>query len=184
MENSHERGESLMPWYRIFASHGPGHQSSDEFYRWYETPLDTKEDKKNAWDVAFESYDNATGDIELCDRLPHHIREEKIEDCRATIEHARRMLTVLGGTLTKPVICVRLEIVPRKPSEKMDTGRDMGYQARLMAEPNVLGPIKPKKDEAVDALLSVFRRENRKIRRSRRGATRYSRRQDYAVIER
>jgi len=168
-----------MPWYRIFANHGPGHQSSTEFYCWYEKALDTKESRKDAWEESFERYDDAIGDVELVDRLPHHIREQKIEHCRAIIDHTRKMLSVLGNTLTKPVICVRFEIITH-PSNPPVTG----YQARLMEEPNVRGPLKPKKDAAVDALLQMFRRENAKIRKVRKGATRYSRRSDYAVIVR
>jgi hypothetical protein len=166
-----------MPWYRIFANHGPGHQSSTEFYCWYEKPLDTKEKRKEAWETAFDDvrYDWPIGDVELVDKLPQHIHDEKIASFQLDIAHAYKMLGVLKDTLTKPVICVRFEVVP---------GGENGYQARLMDKPDVVGPIKPKRDEAVDALLAVFRRENRKVFKAKKGATRYSRRSDYAVIAR
>jgi hypothetical protein len=176
-----------MPWYRIFANHGPGHQSSTEFYRWYEEALATKQQREDAWEEAFGDgrYDWPIGDVELCDRLPHHIREQKIEGCRNTIEHARKMLNVLGNTLTKPVIAVKLvtEVVgidTVKGGNRVKTG----FRARLLSEPTVEGPMRDKRDTAVDALLQRFRRENAKIRKARKGATRYSRRSDYAVIVR
>lgn len=174
-----------MPWYRIFANHGPGHQSSSEFYSFFEEPLTTKESRESAWQDAFDRYDDAIGDVELVDKLPHHIREQKIEHCRAIIDHTRKMLSVLGNTLTKPVIAVKLvtEVVG------IDTVKGVnrfttGFRARLLSEPKVEGPLRDKRDAAVDALLQMFRRENAKIRKTRKGATRYSRRSDYAVITR
>lgn len=170
-----------MPWYRIFASHGPGHQSSTEFYRWYEQSLDTEEKKKAAWEAEFDNghyFDWPIGDVELCGGLPQNIFEEKVEGFKSKIQYANRMLEVLRTTKVKPVIAVRFEIKPNggKPIT--------GHQARLLAEPTVVGPMKPSRDEAVDALLSMFRRENRKIVKAKKGATRHSRRQDYAVIVR
>jgi hypothetical protein len=174
-----------MPWYRIFANHGPGHQSSTEFYRWNDEPLTTKQQREDAWQEAFERYDDAIGDVELCDRLPHHIREQKIEGCRNTIEHARKMLNILGNTLTKPVIAVKLVTEPAGIDTVKGVNRfNTGFRARLLSEPSVEGPMRDKRDDAVDALLQRFRRENRKIRGARKGATRYSRRSDYAVIVR
>jgi hypothetical protein len=170
-----------MPWYRIYANHGPGHQSSTEFYRWYEKPLDTKDKRKEAWEEEFAyNYDWPIGDVELCDKLPQHIHDNKIKGFQSDIEHAHRMLDVLRGTPTKPVICVRFVVKPGLPGKKPT----MGFQACLMSEPDVLGPMRPGKDEAVDALLSTFRRENRRVRQEKKGATRHSRRKDYAVIVR
>ena len=164
-----------MPWYRIFASYGPGHQSSDEHFRWYEKTLDTPA-AQEAWREIFEDghYDWPVGGAELLAKLPQHIHDEKVNDFESSIDHAYKMLRVLRDTPTLPVICVRLEFTK--------TNKKTGYQARLMAEPNVLGPIKNTRDEAVDALLEKFRREGRKVRREKKGAIRYSRRRDYAVI--
>jgi hypothetical protein len=179
-----------MPWYRIYASHGPGHQSSTEFYRYYSAVLDTKQKRKDAWDEAFDDgrYDWPIGDVELCERLPQHIHDEKVTGFESSIRHAYNMLEVLRKTDTKPVIAVRLEVKP--PIKQGDTSFKQGdtsfsgFQARLLAEPTVLGPMKRTRDEAVDALLSVFRRENRKVMKAKKGATRYSRRKDYTVISR
>lgn len=176
-----------MPWYRAFASHGPGHQSSTEFYRFYFDALDTKQKRKDAWDDAFDngSYDCPCGDVELCEKLPQNVYDEKLAGFRSSIDYAHRMLEVMRNTPTKPVIAVRLETKvavskPGNPTRAWVTG----YQARLFAEPSVSGPLKPKREEAVNALLSMFRRENRKVLQAKKGATRHSRRRDYAVITR
>jgi hypothetical protein len=171
-----------MPWYRIFANHGPGHQSTTEYYHWHDKPLVTKEDRKEAWESVFDDprYDWPIGDVELCERLPQHILDEKIVGFESSIDRAYKMLTVLRETPTKPVICVRYEI----NSDAPDSAITSGYQARLMNEPSVIGPKRQKKDEAVDALLQMFRRENRKVRKAKSGGIRYSRRSDYAVITR
>jgi hypothetical protein len=168
-----------MPWYRIYASHGPGHQSSSEYYRYFAKSLD-KAGKKDAWDEIFDDgrHDWPIGDVELCERLPQNVYDEKIAGFQSSIEYANRMLEVMRKTDTKPVIAVRLEFKPTP------TGQQTGFQARLLAEPAVLGPIKRTRGEAVNALLAVFRRENRKVRQAKKGATRYSRLRDYAVISR
>ena len=169
-----------MPWYRIFANHGPGHQSSTEVYHFFEKPLNTKERRDDAWEEVFGygEYDDPSGGVELCDKLPQHIHDSKIKSLQSEIEHAHKMLDVLKSTPTKPVICVRLEAKAGKVAGKPD----VGFRARLMNEPKVLGPTKPKRDEAVDALLSMFRKENRKVLREKKGMTRFTRRKDYAVI--
>jgi hypothetical protein len=177
-----------MPWYRIFADHGPGHQSSTEFYRFYSAPLDTKQKRRDVWEEVFDDgrYDYPIGDVELCEKLPQHIYDEKVSGFHSSIEYATKMLDVMRKTETKPVIAVRLETfwAVSKACNPRTAGMVTGFQARLLAEPTVVGPMKPKRDEAVNALLSIFRRENRKVRQAKKGATRYSRRSDYAVISR
>jgi hypothetical protein len=179
-----------MPWYRIYADHGPGHQSSTEFYRWYSNPLDTKQKRKDAWEEWFDGscgqYDYPIGDVELVDRLPQHVYDEKVKAAHDAVSHAHSMMDILRKTQTKPVIAVRLETfwAVSKATNPRTAGMVTGFQARLLAEPTVVGPLKKKRDEAVDALLSMFRRENRKIMKAKKGATRYSRKSDYAVISR
>lgn len=153
-----------MPWYRIFASFGPGHQSSSEHYRFFEKPLD-RAGKKDAWEELFDDgrHDWPIGDVELVDSLPQHIHEGKVESAHASIRSANKMLEILTKTKIKPVIAVRYEVTLRKPGEKPDTG----YQARIL-DGHVLGPMKPTRDKAVNALL-------RKLK---------AKKADYAVISR
>ena len=66
-----------MPWYRIYASHGPGHQSNYEDYSYFERPL-TTDAKRRVWEGHAQSLDCATGGVELARGLPAHILENKI----------------------------------------------------------------------------------------------------------
>src|SRR5271157_2547413 len=167
-----------MPWYRIYAMHGPGHQSDSEFFRWYDAPL-TAGDKSDVFSDVFDHYDDAIGDVELVAKLPQHIHDEKVSAAEASIQYGYKILGVLAKTETKPVIAVRYEIIAAtKQGEKPTTG----HQARLLAEPTVIGHLKPTRDQAVNSLLNVIRAANQRVVKAKKGATRYSKRSDYAVI--
>lgn len=165
-----------MPWYRIYANHGPGHQSSTEFYRWFEKPLATKESRKDAWEGIFDDgrYDWPIGDVERVDRLPQHIYDEKVSGYWNSINHAKRMLTVLTNTKTMPVNAVRFEVVaPKKPGEKPVTG----YRARCMPPTPIEGNLRPTRNGAILSLLS-------KLHVTKDGKSRRARKSDYVWITR
>ena len=158
-----------MPWYRIFANHGPGHQSSSEHYRFFAEPLRTKEQKKEAWEEIFASYDYdwPIGDVELVEKLPQHIHDQQVESFKRAVEHGHRMLDILANTKTKPVIAVRMEtevigINTVNGGNRVKTA----YQARLLADEKVKGKLKPTREKAAAALIRQLK----------------GRKADYAVI--
>lgn len=87
-----------MAWYKLHASHGPGHQSSDEEYRWYDGKMDEAL-KREIWEdwCADLRLDWPIGDMKLVRKLPQEVRERKIEQYRWTMENAKEMLSVLGA---------------------------------------------------------------------------------------
>lgn len=85
-----------MPWYKFYAHHGPGHQSYDENYEWYDEKLE-RAMKEQEWDywVTHELWDSPIGDVLYVRRLPEEIRQGKIKYCEAEIEAAQAMLVRL-----------------------------------------------------------------------------------------
>jgi len=162
-----------MPWYRIYANHGPGHQSSSEHYRFFEKPLD-KAGKKEAWHEIYDDgrHDWPIGDVELVDALPQHIHDSKVASTQASIQSANKMLKILSETKTKPVIAVRYEVTLREPGKKPETG----YQARTL-NGSIIGAMKSTRDGAVRSLVA-------KLHVTEGGKTRKARKSDYAVIVR
>lgn len=166
-----------MPWYRIFASHGPGHQSSSEHYRWFEKELD-KQGKEDAWEEIFanERYDWPIGDVEQVRGLPAHILEGKMSGCRSEIAHASKMLGVLQNTPIIPVIAVRLEF------DHSSGKPESFYEARFYL-PEAEGRGRGKTREL--AARNLVRQRNAAIRQ--RSAAKNARKmsvKDFAVIVR
>jgi len=86
-----------MPWYRIPVSHGPGHQSKSEDYRWSDKPM--SKDEKEDWFNEYSSYMNyAIGKITIVKKLPKKVKEEKLWTYKARIKYAKQMLNILKET--------------------------------------------------------------------------------------
>jgi hypothetical protein len=90
-----------MPWYKIFARHGPGHQSNSTFYEWRDRLLD-RSGRKALWQDYFANYeyDYPIGQVRLIAKLPEDIHRSKIIGCKANINHSRKLLSVLKRTPT------------------------------------------------------------------------------------
>jgi hypothetical protein len=87
-----------MPWYKVFADHGPGHQSHTEFYTFERETL--KEDSREAlWQDHFDTgrYEWPIGGVKLVKKLPEQIRVSKLASYESKLKHDRFMLQVLGG---------------------------------------------------------------------------------------
>lgn len=166
-----------MPWYRIFASHGPGHQSSSEHYRWFDKELD-EQGRKDAWDEIFanERYDWPIGNVDKVKGLPAHILDGKLSNCRSEIEHAKKMIDVLQNTAIIPVIAVRLEF-------DHSSGKPESYYVARFYAPVAEGTGKGKTREL--AAKDLVRQRNAAIRQrsAAKNAPRLSVK-NYAVIVR
>ena len=87
-----------MPWYRLYADHGPGHQGQSEKYEFYGDGWD-EESLRELWqDWCHKDFlDDAIGDVELVKELPEKERQEQIEKYRNRIESDFKMLQILGA---------------------------------------------------------------------------------------
>ena len=100
-----------MPWYHFQVNHGPGHQSSDERYQYFEKPL-TKAEEKMWFDEYFHDLDWPSGTVKAVRSLPEHILADKIATSKGAIKRHRKLLAVLETTPGKPVIAVHIEFPP------------------------------------------------------------------------
>lgn len=145
-----------MPWYLIYANHGPGHQSRSESYRYFEKPLKTRDEKRAVWEDEMGTLYNPIGKVLLVDGLPAHVLDSKMIGAQQSIEYYKKMLTVLASTRPIPVIAVRYEC-----------GTINAFQARLLNNEAVTAVGKTR-DKAVQALLRRLK----------------AKRKDYAVTSR
>lgn len=145
-----------MPWYLIYANHGPGHQSRSESYRYFEKPLKTRDEKRGVWEEEMGTLYDPIGKVIAVDGLPAHVLDAKMVNAQSSIAHYTKMLTVLANTRPIPVIAVRYEF-----------GSINAFQARLLNNEAVTG-IGKTRDKAVNALLRRMK----------------AKRKDYAVITR
>jgi|SRR5271157_1412757 len=131
-----------MPWYHIYASHGPGHQSYTDKYRYFEKPL-SKEEKKNVFENDMGGYYDPIGKVIEIKALPEHIHELKVIGAMNTITHNQKLLKVLETTPQLPVIAVRFE------SKGV-------FRARLLMKEEV-SATGPTRDKAVKALFKILK---------------------------
>ena len=82
-------------WYKIYADHGPGHQSHTTYYKWFDEPL-TKDDRQFEFDDHFKETHWPIGYVKKIKRLPSNIRESKIEDWTEKLQKAEKMLKILS----------------------------------------------------------------------------------------
>ncbi len=87
------KGDIAMPWYKIEANTGPGHQSHFLDYVWRDKRL-TKRKKQELFEDAL-AHRNATGTVTAVRRLPAKVRDRKITLYKRRIENANKMLTML-----------------------------------------------------------------------------------------
>jgi hypothetical protein len=161
-----------MPWYRIYASHGPGHQSNYEDYFYFERPL-TKAAKQLVWEGHAQPLNWPVGGVERVKGLPAHILESKIVGAEAAIREHTALLEVLKKhTPSIPVIAVRLAPDGVWKAGKRD--QKMPFSARLLSDPaiEVYGATR---DKAVNLLVRSLNKWNR---------TKEYRRKNFAVITR
>jgi hypothetical protein len=141
-----------MPWYRIHANHGPGHQSSTEHYHYSKTPIN-KVLQESMWHDYFDNYDWPIGDCELVTSLPEHILASKIGCAKDTIKSQTAMLKVLRDTPSKPVIAVRIFFPNSFAGSKTPAPR---FEARLWSNAAVTR-VAPTRDKAVRRLLRTLK---------------------------
>ena len=82
-----------MPWYKIEANTGPGHQSHFLDYVWRDKRL-TKQEKQELFEDAL-AHSDAIGSINAIKQLPAKVRDQKIALYKRRIEIANKMLTML-----------------------------------------------------------------------------------------
>lgn len=143
-----------MPWYRVYADHGPGHQSHTESYIYRNKPL-TKEERESEWEqlVYDRHLNDAIGKVDLVKRVPEHILAEKIESARSLAKYYKWMLKVYATTESCPTIAVRHE-----RSEWKDGKLVREFQkARLLNKPEVCAEGTSRK-AAVNALFRILRK--------------------------
>lgn len=82
-------------WYKFWAHHGPGHQSSTEWYEWHSRKLH-KSDIEYIFEQRFAHSSQCTGWHKIVRRLPAKVRMEKIERILDRRERDVAMLKRLG----------------------------------------------------------------------------------------
>lgn len=88
-----------MPWYRVFAHHGSGHQSHTQEYVWDDRKLDPAEHQ-----VLFENIcqslglSNPIGGVQLLRKLPKDVWERKMAGFVRRIKGLREMQAILRKT--------------------------------------------------------------------------------------
>jgi hypothetical protein len=88
-----------MPWYKIEANHGPGHQSHGVYYEWMEKP--TKQDKIDVFHKYFGHTEWPEGSVRAVSKLPPKIAEQLANAYKTQLDHYKRLLRVLSKTPTK-----------------------------------------------------------------------------------
>jgi len=145
-----------MPWYRIHANHGPGHQSHMEFFDWFDKPLD-KKGRKAAWDNRFDTgrYDWPIGGVELMKGLPANVLEDKIAGAENSIKHCTRLLGILRErTASIPVILVQYNFDALRANDQKRS-----FTARLWSDRTLLANG-PSRKQAVANLVRCLNKWN------------------------
>lgn len=91
-----------MPWYLVYAHHGPGHAMSTSLTIWSETVLNTAE-KNDLWADTFNIYgcfDQPRGKVYELDGLTANLKVTKTIEGRNKIIRAENILNVLNNTIT------------------------------------------------------------------------------------
>lgn len=86
-----------MPWYKIEAWCGPGHQSHSVYYHFSRRRLKGPQ-KKELWEAKFEGRDAALGKVIRVNTLPAQVHQSKVFDYALTVSHAQGMLEILENT--------------------------------------------------------------------------------------
>lgn len=86
-----------MPWYRVEAWCGPGHQSHSVHYHFSLRRLKESQ-KKEIWDSEFEGRDAACGKVVRIRALPAQEHRSMARSYLDSIEHAKGMLEILKNT--------------------------------------------------------------------------------------
>lgn len=96
-----------MPWYHIYADHGPGHQSHTQFYQWYDEKL-SRQEARDQFEAIFADKRWPVGHVTLLQKLPIDVliskRQELVRQLRATKQHTKKMLKILDET--RPSRCI------------------------------------------------------------------------------
>lgn len=88
-------------WYKVFARHGPGHQSSHTFYVPENHKLSRRE-LRDLWENTFDSYEYPIGNARSVKRLPSKELLYKIQSARGSIGWNRQVLANLLEMAAKP----------------------------------------------------------------------------------
>lgn len=119
-----------MPWYRIWADCGPGHQSHAHYYHYSTKALD-KDSKRALFEHYLGDHDDAIGDVDEVELIPELEKESQLLRARASIKHGREMLSVLAKTKTRKL-------------DPHDAERERRARARCNKDPSLLHIYFPK----------------------------------------
>lgn len=86
-----------MPWYKLEADHGPGHQSRTVKYVWRDEPMSMTEER-DAFEDAFDDLNWPIGEVVKLGRLPKEVHPEMVERYERQGREASRMLKILVDT--------------------------------------------------------------------------------------
>lgn len=86
-----------MPWYKIEAQCGPGHQSHSVYYHFSRRRLKEPQ-RKELWSEKFEGRDAACGKVIRVGTLPAGVHREMVESHTRGISYAQGMLEILENT--------------------------------------------------------------------------------------
>lgn len=87
-----------MPWYKVEANTGAGHQSKYLGYVWQDNKL-TRGEKEDLFKHELRDRHDAVGTVVAVRRLPAKIRVQKIRLYLRRIEAAKKMLVILTPNL-------------------------------------------------------------------------------------
>jgi hypothetical protein len=102
-----------VPWYKFYATHGPGHQSETVFYRWYDEVLSS--DLRNEfWQDEFRDREWPVGYVRRVPRLPRSVWYELVREFEGRLGRAQQILQILAETKT---------FVPRPTKRELSSRR-------------------------------------------------------------
>ena len=88
-----------MPWYKLTADHGPGHQSTTKEYFWVSRPL-SKGEKEDYFDYYCSDMESPIAEIQMVKKLPEKVKKEQLDTMKTKIEYAKEIIKVLAKTET------------------------------------------------------------------------------------
>jgi hypothetical protein len=90
-----------MPWYKLQASYGPGHQSGHTTYKFSDTTL-TEEERRDILDREFADRDWPIGTVIALKGLPRDIKIKKMDEISLKIECLKKLLNTVIDTKEIP----------------------------------------------------------------------------------
>ena len=89
-----------MPWYKFTSSHGPGHMSQSESYRYYDHKL-ADDERRYEWEEWARDWHDNVGDVDMVKRIPAAVRDRKLRSGLWALKSAVRELQDRHGIKVK-----------------------------------------------------------------------------------